>query len=113
MSVTQEEADTVQAVIRAFYDDSMARRFTSGTIKEQTLIEVANLLAATVDCTQWFDAVPNPQDLLMPTKNILKWARRLIKSAAKPFVTRTVKVSLTCQKIRANQFRFAIEMSLY
>ncbi len=110
--ISAEDVQAIRAIIKAFYGDSIAARFTASSVSEDTVHQVAILLAETVDCSQWTDAVPNPKDLLMPAKSLQKWALRLVRNAGKPFLTGTAGVTVTCKHFRAAQFKNEILLSL-
>lgn len=110
--ITDEDVRMIKAIIEAFYGESTASRFTSETISDETIKEVAYLLAETVDCSKWMDAVPNPTDILMPAKNLKKWALRLIRSAGRPFLYGNARVTVACRNFRAAQLKTEILMSL-
>lgn len=110
--ISAEDVEMIKAIVDAFYGPSIAARFTSSTISDDTVKQIAYLLAETVDCSQWMDAVPNPSDILMPTKNLKKWALRLIRNAGKPFINGSAKVTVVCKNFRAAQLRTEVVMSL-
>ena len=110
--ITNEDAEKIKAIVKAFYGAQNAERVTKGNISDKTVHYVALLLIETVDCSRWVDAVPNPKDLLMPAKSIQKWALRLIRNAGKPFVSETVEINVMCKNFRAAQFKPNIMSSL-
>jgi len=110
--ISLEDVQIIQAIIRSFYGESIAARFTDSTISSDTAKQVAILLTETIDCSRWMDAVPNPSDLLMPTKNLKKWALRLIRNAGKPFVNGTAGVTVACKNFRAAQYKNEILLTL-
>ncbi|MAR91940.1 MAG: hypothetical protein CML06_13825 [Pseudomonadales bacterium] len=110
--ISGEDVQIIQAIIKSFYGSGTAARFNSSTISEETVKEMAVLLTETADCSQWMDAVPNPSDILMPTKNLKKWALRLLRNAGKPFLTGTEGVTVACKNVRAAQFKHQIILSL-
>src|SRR5690606_41808205 len=63
-----EDVQAIRAIIQSLYGEEIANRFTTSSISEDTIHQVAILLAETTDCSQWVDAVPNPKDLLMPDR---------------------------------------------
>lgn len=110
--ISSEDVESIKAIIATFYGDNIAARFTSSSITNDTLNKVAYLLVETVNCSQWMDAVPNPSDILMPSKNLRKWALRLIRNAGKPFIMGNAKVTAACRNFRAAQLKPEILMSL-
>lgn len=110
--ISAEDVQAIRAIIKAFYGEEIASRFTASSVSEETVHQVAILLSETVDCSQWMDAVPSPKDLLMPAKSMQKWALRLVRNAAKPFINGTVGVTVTCRQFRAAQFKNEILLSL-
>lgn len=111
-SITQNDVDIIQAIIRSFYGQGNARLFTSSTITDKTIIKVVELLAETEDCSTWIDAVPSPQDLLMPANKLRKWALRIIRKSGEPFLLGNVRINMMCKRFRAAQFKPAIIDSL-
>lgn len=111
-SVSSEDIQKIQAIIRAFYGPTVAAGFTESSVTEETVRVIAQLLVETTDCSRWVDAVPSPQDLLKPSKTITRWAFRLIRKAGTPFIQHEVKISWLCRKTRAAQFRTDIEITL-
>lgn len=61
--VSHQAATTIQAVVKSFCGDGVARRFSASTVGDQTIVKVANLLSETVNCSQWMDSVPRPQSI--------------------------------------------------
>lgn len=111
-SLTEKDVDTIQAIIRVFYGKSHARRFSSSSITDQTVTLLVQLLAETSDCSAWIDAVPNPQDIVMPANKLRKWSLRVIRQSGEPFLTGNVRVNMMCKRFRAAQFKPAIVDSL-
>ncbi|OUS03077.1 hypothetical protein A9Q81_08260 [Gammaproteobacteria bacterium 42_54_T18] len=103
--ISHEDVATVKAILHAFYGSSMSRRVTSTSVSDETIHQVAVLLAETIDCSQWSDAVPSPKDLLMPAKSLQKWALRLVRNAGKPFLDKKAEVTWGCRNFRAAQFK--------
>lgn len=112
INLTENEIAAVRAIISAFYGERIADRYHSGTISTETLELTAQLITETEVCSKWIDSVPNPRDILTPTSGIRKWALRVIRAAAEPFISGSVKISRTCQLTRGLQFRSVLEASL-
>lgn len=110
--ITQEDIDYIQAILKAFYGDSVARKATMTSVSDETLRLVAVLLEETGECSHWIDVVPNPKDLLSPTSTFKKYALRLIRNAGKAFMDTSFKVNIMCKMVVARNFRTPIEMSL-
>ncbi len=110
--ISAEDVQIIQAIITSFYGNNIAKRFNSSTISDDTVKEIAVLLTETADCSQWMDAIPNPSDILMPTKNLQKWALRLLRNAGKPFLNGTGGATVACKNVRAAQFKHQIILSL-
>lgn len=110
--VSYDDVQKIKAIVRSFYGNAIAERFTIGTISDETAHRIAILLAETVDCSQWMDAVPNPEDILIPAKSLQKWALKLIREAGEPFLQGTEGVTVTCKNFRAAQFKNDILLSL-
>lgn len=110
--ISAEDVQAIRAIIQSLYGEEIANRFTTSSISEDTIHQVAILLAETTDCSQWVDAVPNPKDLLMPAKSMQKWALRLVRNAGKPFINGTAGVTVLCKNFRALQFKSEILNSL-
>ena len=91
-SITENDVDIIQAIVRSFYGQGNARLFTSSTITDETIVKIVELLAETEDCSTWIDAVPSPQDLLMPANKLRKWALRIIRKSGEPFLTGTTAI---------------------
>ncbi|EMP54425.1 hypothetical protein MSNKSG1_15746 [Marinobacter santoriniensis NKSG1] len=111
-SITQNDVDIIQAIIKSFYGQGNARLFTSSTITDDTILKVVELLAETEDCSTWIDSVPNPQDLLMPANKLRKWALRIIRKSGEPFLVGNMRINIMCKRFRAAQFKPAIIDSL-
>lgn len=111
-SLTQNDVDTIQAIINAFFGQEHARRFTSSSITDETLVVIVDLLSETADCSTWIDAVPAPQDMLMPASKLRKWALRVIRKSGEPFLMGNVRVNMMCTRFRAAQFKPVILDSL-
>jgi len=111
-SITENDIDIIQAIVRSFYGQGNARLFTSSTITDETIVKIVELLAETEDCSTWIDAVPSPQDLLMPANKLRKWALRIIRKSGEPFLTGNVRINIMCKRFRAAQFKPAIIDSL-
>lgn len=111
-TITMEDATYIKAIVKAYYGDAVASKFTITSISEETVNSVAIMLHETVDCSKWIDAVPNPSDLLSPSKNLQEWALRVIRAAGKPFVLENEKVNIMCKAFLANKFKSDIIMSL-
>ena len=110
--LSAEDIDKIRAIIKAFYGQSVAMGFTESSVTDETVRALAHMLVETVDCSQWIDAIPSPQDLLRPTRKITKWATRLVREAGTPFLRNEVKVSWLCRNVRSAQFRTSIETTL-
>ncbi|MAR89546.1 MAG: hypothetical protein CML06_01510 [Pseudomonadales bacterium] len=111
-AITVEDATYIKAIVKAYYGDAVANRITISSVSEETVNSVAIMLHETVDCSKWIDAVPNPPDLLSPSKNLHKWALRVIRAAGRPFVLENEKVNIMCKVFLANKFKSDIIMSL-
>ncbi|MVF14965.1 hypothetical protein FT643_22835 [Ketobacter sp. MCCC 1A13808] len=111
-AITMEDVTYIKAIVKAYYGEAVASRFTYGAVSDETVNAVAKMLHETVDCSKWIDSVPNPSDLLMPTKNLQKWALRVIRAAGKPFLMDNEKVNIMCKVFLANKFKSDIVMSL-
>jgi len=111
-SLTQKDVDTIQAIITTFYGRSYARKFTGSSITDSTITSIVELLSETADCGTWIDAVPSPQDMLMPASKLRKWALRVIRKSGEPFLTENVRVNMMCSRFRAAQFKPVILDSL-
>ena len=111
-SLTQSDVDIIQAIIGFFYGRSNARKFTSSAITDDTIILIVQLLSETADCSTWIDAVPNPQDLVMPANKLRKWVMRVIRKSGEPFLAGNVRVILMCKRFRAAQLKPVIFDSL-
>lgn len=111
-SLTENDVDIVQSIIGVFYGKGHARKFSSSSISDQTVILIVELLSEASDCTTWIDAVPNPQDILMPASKLRKWALRIIRESGEPFLTGNVRVNMMCKRFRAAQFKPVILDSL-
>ncbi|WP_250657809.1 hypothetical protein [Alkalimarinus coralli] len=110
--VSYEDTRKIKAIIRSFYGEETAVRFTTSSISDETVHRIAILLSETVDCSQWMDAVPNPEDIIRPTKSLQKWALRLIREAGEPFLQGAEGVTIACKNFRAAQFKTDILFSL-
>lgn len=111
-SITDQDAEIVRAIIRSFYGESYARKFTTSSITDETLVNIIELLSQTEDCSTWIDAVPNPKDLLMPSKSLRKWALKILRKSGEPFLSGNIRVNIMCKRFRAAQFRNGIVLSL-
>lgn len=111
-TITMEDVTYIKAILKAYYGDAVSNQITFSSVSEETVRSVAIMLHETVDCSKWIDAVPNPSDLLMPSKNLQKWALRVIRAAGKPFVLENEKVNIMCKVFLANKFKSEIIMSL-
>ena len=110
--ITMEDTQYIRAIVKAYYGEAVAGKITHGAISEETVAAVAKMLHETVDCSKWIDSVPNPSDLLMPAKNLQKWALRVIRAAGKPFLMENEKVSVMCKVFLAGKFKNEIIFSL-
>lgn len=111
-SLTQNDVDIIQAIITTFFGRIYARKFTNSTITDETLTTIVELLSETADCSTWVDAVPSPQDVLMPASKLRKWALRVIRKSGEPFLLENVRVNMMCTRFRAAQFKPVILDSL-
>lgn len=111
-ALSSNDVDIIQAIIKAFFGQSNARKFTESSITDETVVLIVKLLSETEDCSTWIDAVPAPDDLLMPAKKLRKWALRIIRSSGEPFLMGNVRVNIMCQRFRAAVFKPAILDSL-
>lgn len=110
--ITHEDVEKIQAILKAFYDERLARKATITSIGDETLRLVAVLLEETGECSHWIDVVPNPKDLLSPTSSFRKYALRLIRNAGRAFMDASFKVNIMCKLAVARNYRTPIEMSL-
>ncbi|WP_091989716.1 hypothetical protein [Marinobacter gudaonensis] len=111
-TITENDVDIIRAIIGSFYGHGNARLFTSSSISDDTIIRIVELLADMEDCSTWIDAVPNPQDLLLPAHKIRKWALRVLRKSGEPFLLGNVRINMMCKRFRAAQFKPAIIDSL-
>lgn len=111
-SLSQNDVDIIQAIITTFYGRNYARKFTGASITDETITSIVELLSETAECSTWIDAVPSPQDMLMPASKLRKWALRVIRKSGEPFLMENVRVNMMCMRFRAAQFKPVILDSL-
>lgn len=110
--ISHEDIQIIKAIMSSYYGDRFSQNFHQGSITEETFNWVAKLLAETKNCSQWYDAVPNPEDLLMPAKNLKKWAYRLVRESGKPFLRNDPDVKLGCKNAAARSIKSSIFYTL-
>jgi hypothetical protein len=111
-SLSHSDVDIIQAIVSTFFGQSNARKFTASSITDETVVLIVKLLSEVEDCSTWIDAVPAPDDLLMPASKLRKWALRVIRNSGEPFLMGNVRVNMMCKRFRAAQFKPAIIDSL-